>query len=58
MNKLYIIRFVMFGKIESYRSYWNKSEAIDAMEKAISNGVGWQFELVENNDCHMIWEGR
>ncbi len=58
MNKLYIIRFIMRGKIKLYCSYWNKSEAIDAMEKAMSNGVGWKFELVENNDCHMIWEGR
>jgi len=48
----------MRGKIKLYCSYWNKSEAIDAMEKAMSNGVGWKFELVENNDCHMIWEGR
>ena len=60
MNKLYIVKCMYKDTdlVLGQKSYWNRGEAIQAMQKLNSCADPWQFELIENNDCHMIWEGR
>ncbi len=53
MNKLYIINYRLpNGYLLSSHSFWNYAEAKRMMVEA----TAWDYELVEANDVHMIWE--
>ena len=56
MNKLYCIKCYMkeHRYLLAVFNFWNPEEALNKMTSDLS---GWEFEIVENNDTHIIWEG-
>jgi hypothetical protein len=53
MNKFYIINYRLpNGYLISCHTFWNYYEAKQMMVEACN----WDYELVESNDTHMIWE--
>lgn len=54
MNKLYCIKFVIREDLVLHRNFWREELALEYMKK----NPEWKFQMVENNDCHQIWEGR
>ena len=55
MNKLYIVKFFMYGDCSIFTAtFWNKTEMIDYLRE----NYEWNYKVTEDNDIHMIVEGR
>ena len=58
MNKLYIIRFMIPYREESFliRTWigWSQGE-VDGMTREYPD---WEFSLIKDNDIHRIWEAK
>lgn len=54
MNKLYVIKWMYRGYNLKTSYFWNLCE----LEEDIVEHPDFEFELIENNDTHMIYEAR
>lgn len=55
MNKLYIIKFMLSNDyVVSVWYAWNADE----LKNKIAANPEWNFNMVENNHIHMIYEAR
>lgn len=54
MNKLYVINWVYKGYNLKTSYFWS----LEDLEEEMVNHPDFEFELIENNDIHLIYEAR
>ena len=52
MNKLYIIRYTLHGRVIHVRTFWNLEEYLVCL--ALDRADTWEIAIVENNAIHTV----